>query len=174
MAQRVGNKTSRTFTFAPGVNLLVGPNGSGKSTILRAIMYSAAEKQHTLDSKPSDIECTTSGPIKLKYFDFEKNNPRTQGHLPTSSGLFKFHIGAIFRSHGEVNLQLHDGMMREEHVRGHLILLDEPDQALDFIGAIRLAQRLKELPAAQVIAAVHNPAIVLPTKNFRVIELQKN
>jgi predicted ATPase len=172
-AQRVGNKRSRTFTFAPGVNLLVGPNGSGKSTILSAIVDGAASENRPLD-RPQGIECITTGRITLKYFDFEKNNPRTRSHMYSSSGLVGFQVGAMFRSHGEVNRDLHEGLMRREHVEGHLVLLDEPDQALDFDGALQLALRLKELPAAQVIAAVHHPVLVSCRKEFRIIEMRQN
>lgn len=171
-AQRVGNKTSRTFAFKPGVNLLVGPNGSGKSTVLSAIMDSAAGEKHPL-RRPQGIECTTSDHIQIKYFDFEKNNPRTRSTMYSSPGLTGFQVGAMFRSHGEVNKDLHEGLMRPEHIKGHLVLLDEPDQALDFDGALRLALRLKELPAAQIIAAVHHPVIVSCTKEFNIIELRK-
>lgn len=174
-AQRVGNKTSRTFTFEPGVNLLVGPNGSGKTTVLDALVARSAEQRvKLLGAKAKDIEVTISDRIQLKHFDFEKGNPRTKGHFYNSDGLMGFQLGAMFRSHGEVTKDLHAGMMRPEHVKGCLVLLDEPDQALDFDGAVRLALRLKEIEAAQVIAAVHHPVLVSCTKEFNIIEMRPN
>lgn len=196
LAKRVGAKESRTFTFQPGVNLLIGPNGSGKSTILQAIMQAASDSrfarnlakratakstdQQTIssdltepddshDTVARDVEATVSGAVKVKSFDFEHQNPRTQSYI---GDLPMFQFGSKFSSHGEVNRILNAGLLEDDGVKNSIVLLDEPDQALDFDGALELVQSIEACPAAQIIIAVHHPLVVL-YENFHAIDLEK-
>jgi predicted ATPase len=168
-AVRVGNKQSRTFTFHPGVNLLVGPNGSGKSTVLRALKDVGSPHASSRKAVAKYVEHTIDEHVTLKYFDFESQNPRTLSHFVDTA--FAFQVASKFQSHGEVNRLLGDGLFKAEHISGCLVLLDEPDQALDFLGARKLADMLASLPAKQAIVSVHHPVIVLDPR-FHVIEMR--
>lgn len=168
-AKRVGATRQRTFKFEEGVNLLVGPNGSGKSTIFEAIQKSAAKNEGR--GSTEGVEVKTSGPVSTYFFDFEKGNIRTNASF-MNGNLFGVQFASMFRSHGEVNRFLAEGLLRRSKIQSGVVMLDEPDQALDYDGVVRLVVWLKECPAKQAIVAVHHPLIVLqPVDN--VIELRK-
>jgi predicted ATPase len=167
-AKRVGAKTQRTFEFKPGVNLLVGPNGSGKSSIIAAIKahVSIRDRKNKLAEK-APIE--TSAPIKILMMDFEKDNPRTKSYL-MGGGTTGFQVGSMYCSHGETTRAIVKGFESDE-MKDVLVIVDEPDQALDFDGVKLLIEKLRASPAAQMIVSVHHPLVVL--SEFHVIELEQ-
>lgn len=168
-AERVGAKTQRTFYFKPGINLLVGPNGSGKSSIIAAIRnHATARTDHDKEKAMKDAPMETSGPIGLLAMDFEKDNPRTKSYF--MDGAMGFQVGSMYRSHGETTRAIVDGFDSDE-MKDKLVILDEPDQALDFDGAVLLLEKLKASPAAQMVVSVHHPLIVL--SGFYAIELEE-
>lgn len=144
------------FRFAPGVNVLAGPNGSGKSTLLRAI------RDNSRDIRAKADLCRT------RYLDFERQNPRVQGHL--ADGIEMFQIASQFRSHGETTRPMF-AEIAKPGFRDSVALLDEPDQALDMAGIAELLSALRRSPARQVLISAHDPGIVLGNE-FNVIELQ--
>jgi ABC-type cobalamin/Fe3+-siderophores transport system ATPase subunit len=170
-AKRVCADGVRSFEFKPGVNLLVGPNGSGKSSILSGIMKFAGK----LRRKEEDAEVAIGlvpgkGVFSVKMFDFEKQNPRVTNSLHGGESSFMFQASSMFSSHGEANRALGTGLIAIDDVRDALILLDEPDQALDFDGIGELIENLKRTTARQALVAVHHPRIVC-CRDFNCVEM---
>lgn len=167
-AERVGAKRQRTFDFKPGVNLLVGPNGAGKSTVIEAIMKHTSKWENDRKKAQKEVPMETSAPIGVAKFDFEKDNPRTMGYFGNSMA---FQIGSKWKSHGEVNRVLIGGF-DDDLLEDKLVILDEPDQALDFDGAALLLEKLKASQSPQMIVSVHHPLLVC-SSDFHVIELEE-
>lgn len=150
-------KEGDRFEFRPGINLLVGDQGCGKSSLLRAIHVGGTKKKdfgadNELRSKVT-LEAT---PIKMYKFDFEKDNPRTMGHIGDNA---LFQISSMWASHGETNRMLIHAL---EEAAGCLCLMDEPDMALSIRSCNMLARTFKDLEqrSSQVIAAVHSLALI--------------
>jgi predicted ATPase len=166
-AQRVGAKCQKTFKIRPGINLLVGPNGSGKSTIFDAIKEAVQGNKRRTPSE--EVMIKVSDLITTYFFDFEKQNVRTLGYFLNNSSGMAFQLSSRFQSHGEVNRTLVESMLEDEKVKDGCVMFDEPDQALDHDGVVRLLALLKACKAKQIIAAVHHPFIVLQ-RDLYVIE----
>lgn len=168
-AERVGAKKQRTFSFKEGINLLVGPNASGKSTVVEAITKMSSVNDG--GRAPDDVKIRASGKIKVHSFDFEKDSLRTKGHF-VDGGLFHVQLASKFKSHGEVNRSMARGMLNDKRIEDGLVVLDEPDQALDYDGIVELVSWLKSCSAKQMIVSVHHPLLVLQS-GVNVIELRK-
>lgn len=166
-AKRVGAKTKRTFEFKPGVNLLVGPNGSGKSSIIAAIRAHVTTKSDREREKLEKEVRLTTNAIKIRVLDFEKDNPRTKGGFMDA---IMFQVGSMYHSHGETNRAIIGGLSEDEF-KDKLVILDEPDQALDFDGANILLEQIRKCPAAQMLVSIHHPVLVF--SEFRAIELEQ-
>jgi len=158
MAKRV-NKSE--IEFQPGVNLLIGPNGSGKSTILRIL------REHNYPAVESKI--TTNGQGTMYSFDFEKNNPRHQGALHREGPKFHHQLASMMSSHGETVKSI-IALLKDPQAQGAVLLMDEPEQALDMQGLQELIELMKTSQADQIIVATHSPFLILEP-NFHIIEL---
>jgi predicted AAA+ superfamily ATPase len=168
-AARLGHRSICGVRFASGVNLLVGPNGSGKSTILAAIMaLSSMHTEHERQEVLTHIQADTTSSLRVQYLDFDRHDTRvlarvTVGGNPTPHGV-------RFASHVETS-QVLWAKLRDPYHKGMLVLLDEPDQGVDFWDGIDgLVDAMRNCPALQVIAAVGHPYLVL-SEEFQVIEL---
>jgi predicted ATPase len=146
-----------TVEFKPGVNIIIGPNGSGKSTILEIL-----SKHH------SSANITTSGPIDFMSFDFEKDNIRTKSYIGDNA---MAQLAAKFKSHGQVTRSLLKVLVDDEST-GKVMILDEPEQALDIDGIILLNKYLKKTKASQIILSTHNFYLILNNPKFNIIELE--
>lgn len=166
-AERVGAKRQRTFDFKPGVNLLVGPNGSGKSTVIEAIMAHTSKSERDRKKAQKEVPMETNAQIGVAKFDFEKDNPRTMSYFGSA---IAFQVGSKWKSHGEVNRALIGGF-DDGSLEDKLVILDEPDQALDFDGAALLLEKLKASQSPQMIVSVHHPLLVL--SDLHAIELEE-
>jgi predicted ATPase len=159
------------YEFKPGINLLVGANGSGKSSLLHAL------RPKNMDAKLCDLELDRSKVAhpRLLFFDFEKDNPRTKSlTLLQADGLENFsRFSALFESkflsHGESSRKLLRSLAAETKAED-IVVLDEPEQALDFEGLQLLKAVLAELPTPQVIIATHSPFLILEP-SYHAIEL---
>ena len=147
----------RYIAFKEGVNLLIGPNGSGKSAVLKNIVFPAPhdKKNFIIDAEPG----------KFFAFDFEHDNPRIQGYIESAS-----QVSSLFASHGETNRAVLD-VLRQKAVRNCIVMLDEPEQALDVDAISNLVNILKESPASQIILATHCPTLIIDP-DFNIIELE--
>ena len=173
-AKRVGSKNQRTFVFKPGVNLLVGSNGSGKSSLIQAILLhcNLSSNYESKQMKAQKAEVTViSSPINVSKYDFEKDNVRTLSYFGKDTAL---QLASMRLSHGETNNIILQGLAASKQVEQQLVILDEPDQALDLTSIQRLFTILKECKAPQMIVSAHNPLLVLlGRKDFNIIELEK-
>jgi ABC-type lipoprotein export system ATPase subunit len=132
----------QSFTFKPGLNLLVGDQGSGKSTLLNLLANVDKEV----------LEAETDGPTSTAFLDLERGNPRTKGRVEHG-----WQAAAIFSSHGETNKALVRSMKRMNP--DTLILVDEPDMALSIRSIYQLYELLSSLPN-QIISSAHNPLLI--------------
>lgn len=142
-------KSGDIFTFRPGLNVLVGKNGSGKSSLLHAMCH-----------KPDFLEFEKDGDCSYEFFDFEKDDPRTkQGFAEGSADALKFHISALWHSHGEVNLVI---LKRLDESKNTIMACDEPDQALHIESCMKLVELMKRSVERgnQLIITAHNPVII--------------
>ena len=163
-----------SYEFKAGVNLLVGQNGCGKSSLLYAMRpRHAAEKLCTYELDRSKVK-----QVSLLWLDFEKDNPRTKsmfdreidGQDNFSRTVASFH--SKFMSHGESSRMLLR-TLEQEVTEENLVILDEPEQALDFAGLQELKRVLARLPVQQVIIATHSPWLILEP-SYHVVELTPN
>lgn len=139
-----------------GVNLIIGKNGSGKSTII--------EKITSREQLPNPF-ITVSKPTKFYLFDFEKDNPRVKSYITKTSEIY-----SRFVSHGEANNKIIKCL---EKVDDSIIIMDEPEQALDIYNI----ELLKEIVINkyQTIIITHHPFLILD-KSFsnNIIETSSN
>lgn len=126
------------LSFDPGYNVLIGPNGSGKSSILFAIVQ-CKRCAKGLTGRP-----------EYRFFDAEKQNPRTQSYLENL-----FQVQAMFRSHGQTMQAVWANFPQT-----NILILDEPETALDIDGIFVLRDKLL-MWEGQVIIASHNPILWL-------------
>ena len=147
--------------FVPGVNLLIGPNGSGKSSLLSQIKKSERRSE-------GDVVIKADAGVFMA-FDFEKDNTRTKHPNLLPSSMYEVGIVTRFISHGETVKMVLENLTSEDAV-GKMLLLDEPEQALDVDGLLTLVDQLRNTTANQVIVATHSPTLILQPE-FNVIEL---
>jgi predicted ATPase len=145
-------KKGDTFTFRPGVNLLVGEQGTGKSTILDRIKIDGKTGE-----KP-EVALITATKIHMMAFDFEKDTPRGKGSFDDSKP-FNPQLACLFLSHGQVNNFVLEELSRRKNI---LFLMDEPDMALSIRSVHKLVAHLKTAAqnGCQVLASVHNPIVI--------------
>lgn len=158
------------FDFKPGVNLLVGANGSGKSSLLYAMRPKNNQNgelgEFELFEGRENVTCLT--------YDFETQNPRTttaetlmlQDRYNLSNMVAR--LNSQFISHGECQKVTLNSIFRD--VRDSVLLLDEPEQALDHTALQLLKDLLRDTTAPQVIIATHSPYLILDPR-YHVIEL---
>lgn len=139
------------------VTMLAGPNGAGKSTVLDALqelILNPSRKQWTRESAPILVE----GDCKAVYcLNFEKDNPRTVDpqYLPGAS--YGAALLSRFKSHGQSNYKLLCESFDSDLF--DVMVLDEPECALDLDGLITLRQRLMST-SKQIILATHSPMLL--------------
>ena len=177
LATRFGATKYLDFKLEKHVNILCGPNGSGKSTLLACLFPGNADiwsKAISIPNRDKQVRISLgAGGRAVRKFDFEFDNPRNKsfGHevIMGDIGLAGVIHSASKMSHGQAMKKLIDGLLDAAGIKGACILLDEPEQALDFDGLLYLRDRLKAL-RNQFVIATHAPVLILePT--FNVVEM---
>ena len=160
IAGSVADRVKKSIVeFKPGINLLIGPNGSGKTTIFDLMKNGKTEK---FKNSQIDYECEGNG--KFISHDFEKDNPRIKARIETTvDALYHFH------SHGETT-KTTISFLKNSKCKDSIVMLDEPEQALDLDGIKTLIQTLRDCKASQIIVITHSPYLILQP-DFNVVEL---
>lgn len=177
LASRFGATKLLDFKFEKHVNILCGPNGSGKSTLLACLFPGAPDiwsKAIAIPNRDKQVRISLGSDGRMvRKFDFEFDNPRNKsfGHsvMAGDIGLAGVIQSAAKMSHGQAMKRLIDGLLDAVSIKGACILLDEPEQALDFDGLLYLKDRLKTL-RNQYVVATHAPVLILEPA-FNVVEL---
>lgn len=158
-------KAGERFAFRPGLNLLVGDQGTGKSTLLQEVL---AHRPSNKDASARHSTLTIDAASHLFSFDFERNNPRVQSHFDERVD-FVAQVQMRYASHGEVVRAIVGSAPRRP---GAVYLHDEPDGGLSPRSAHWLAAALAALATdgRQVLAAVHNPILLLSVPEVLSVE----
>ena len=146
-------KAGDSIEFRPGVNLLVGDQGCGKSTVIGCI---ANPKEHGKGL----FKLAVSKPGPLRFFDFEKHNPRKSSYMDPRLGAMGT-VTMMYSSHGQAVNAILQGL-KEFEEQPVLVLLDEPDMALSVRSINKLSNLLAEIAGTgvQIIASAHNPFLM--------------
>lgn len=161
-------KVDDTFSFLPGVNLLVGDQGCGKSSLLSAIRnngmkLSYSDPDHSSHKVAKVVVDAVADSFK---FDFEKDSFRTRKYIGDNP---MFQVMSHKVSHGEANRLVLDNL---DGIKGSVIFMDEPDMALSIRSIYKLVAQMKQFHADgnQVIVAVHNPFVIQSFDNVLSLE----
>jgi predicted ATPase len=146
------------FDFTLGINLLIGPNGSGKSTLYDLI------KSGNIGVKKGHFRVETDGKMSLRAMRMQE-----QGRAANLNNLTgdAYTVGVLsrFRSHGEINWPLLSSISEFDDYT--LVLMDEPEQALDIEHMLMLMDVLKkESSRLQFIIATHSPLLMTIADNI--------
>jgi predicted ATPase len=158
-------KKGSKIEFRKGVNLIVGDNGTGKSSLLSLLLSLRSGK---LTNGTITIKTMDNIVNNTYAYDFEKDNIRTKSYL--SEGNAAFEVCSKFKSHGEVNKSVIKSITRLL-TNDDIIIVDEPDMALSVKSIIWLGKFFHKVGKnTQIIAAVHNPYLMLQEKEILNIE----
>lgn len=152
----------REVNFGPYLNILAGPNGSGKSTILRVV------RDDTFgDNNGCQVHRTGEANLEWVAFDGEMDNPRAKH----GQGPLQFVNSA--GSHGEVQKRTY-AYIGDRLRPGMLMLLDEPEAAMDLDGVNRLSALITKRRDVQWVVATHSPFLwgMARLEGARLIELK--
>lgn len=162
LTKRISSE-QKSFAFKPGINLLVGRNGSGKSTIFDLIISGneGVEK--------GDFTAEFDGIFNIRAIRLEDHSRKNDSRVKDS-----YYIYSHFLSHGEANWPLIQAL--EDFPDNTLLLLDEPEQALDFHRIMELRQLLtRHTGRLQFIIATHHPCLIsMPEANCVSVDQDPN
>lgn len=153
-----------TFSFKPGINLLLGPNGSGKSTMFDLI--ASGNDGITKGIFTAEMD----GMFDLRAMRMEDQSRGNSGKLAgiTDGGLYAHYVISHFKSHGQSNWPILNAL--GDFKDNTLLLLDEPEQALDMHHIMELRKLLaKHAGRLQFIIATHHPALICMHKAHPVV-----
>jgi predicted ATPase len=148
------------YELLPGVNLIVGDQGTGKSTMIDGIVAAVDLAKRSIRREGDFVNLVMEeSRIKMfAYFDMERMNPRVTPYQHNMD--YGTQAAMKTSSHGECVLTLLQFCAQQ---RQACVLLDEPDQGLSCRSAGQLVDMLYDVAARgnQVIAAVHNPIVIM-------------
>lgn len=152
-----------TFTFKPGINLLVGDQGCGKSSLLFMIKSDGwlnAYDAYGQDQEKRIAELDVPQGINTYYLDFEKGTTRNLDlETATSMGIStRDFLYSNMVSHGENVLVTAKSLPKATN---SVFIMDEPDMALSirsiYILYTTILDRAKD---NQVFLSCHNPYLM--------------
>jgi predicted ATPase len=149
-------------SLKPGVNVFVGPNGSGKSTFLRAIADQADSEARTggkaIASLTRDVE------VPIIYHSSEAasgqaaHDQKLQDTVAGAS-IMRHGVGSLGNNYMSFGQRLLHLLAELQNITTpHIILLDEPEIALDFEAVWRFCAMCHERSGIhQFLIASHHP-----------------
>lgn len=139
------------------VTLFCGPNGSGKSSAITAFeeFVLNLREQWTKETAPVLVQGEVTGSVM--FFSMEADNPRTKRLDSDELAAVAQHVNAQYVSHGQSNYDMLAGMLGNP--RFDVLVLDEPEAALDLDGLLWLREQLL-ITTQQVILATHSPILL--------------
>jgi predicted ATPase len=161
--QRDRKRVLRDPTIAlTQVTFFCGPNGSGKSTVLDALRDLIQGDYRDRESAPV---LPVGGANTIHVVSFEKDNLRVLSGANVESFLVAQSMILRERSHGQSNFGMLQRFMDDPALE--VLVLDEPESALDLDGILWLRQAL-ETTTKQVIIATHSILLLTMPKSDRV------
>jgi len=167
-------KRGDLFEFRKGINLLVGDQGTGKSSLFGIIRELFLGKTDAKKLAKGEIV----PPLQLLYYDFEKDNPRTQHYF--DAGSVGFQLNSHFYSHGQTMNTILEGfvplvksVLKKNPKLMILVVFDEPDIGLSIRSCYKLIKILDQLVKLkiQVLCSIHNPLVMESVS--RVLDVER-
>jgi predicted ATPase len=156
------------FLFKKGINLLIGENGSGKSTLLKLI------SDGNISISKGDISVTLINPkeqFDVRFIDMSAQG-KNRDVSNESGAVYRHALLSHFRSHGESNKPILSAL--KNFADGTLVVIDEPELALDFENINDFIQIIKnESARLNFIISTHNP-LIIRMPEAHCISLSKN
>lgn len=136
------NITPFELEFKNPLTVIVGENGSGKSSIL-----------HLMSKGKSEFHSVIADKAETRFFDTEKQNPRTQP-FPENS-LFGFSLQSRFSSHGETIFPILSAI---KDFKNLVLFIDEPEAGLSLSKQIAFIKIMNKAikNGCQIILSSHS------------------
>lgn len=145
------------LTFKPGVNVIVGSNGCGKSSLLK-LLTSLTEQPN------ADGKLIWDSSIKVHTYSSEQVTKERVEHSDTA-------FGSVHESHGQALRKLLSNLENIEDEA--IVLLDEPETALDFNSVWDLCRIIGQKKNVQFVISTHHP-LLLTIKEVNIINLDRD
>ena len=152
LQKRIGQNE---ITFTTGINLLVGSNGCGKSSVIDLV------KQLT-ESNSNDGKLIWDSSVKVHSYSSEQSTKERSEHSDAAFG--------VHESHGQALRKLLSNLEAIENEA--IVLLDEPETALDFNSVWDLCRVISQKKNVQFIISTHHP-LLLTLKDVNIINLDR-
>lgn len=163
-----------SFNFKPGVNVIIGRNGIGKSTIVKAMNAAWIEGDDNAQKGLIYETKQNNDRESIYILTAEENNPRQQ--LASISPYDKYYADKTV--HWLNRSEMSSGMQTKEYFedamelakKASIVILDEPEQALDAESLLNIKEQLKKhSKETQFIIISHHPAFILE-EDFNILE----
>ena len=146
MQQRIGQQN---ITFAPGINIIVGSNGTGKSSLINLIteITSGSSENGRLIWDPT---------VPVHTYNAEQATKDRTNDTATFG---------VHDSHGQALRRYLSVIEKLENPS--IVILDEPETALDYFAVEELCRAISKKKQIQFIISTHHPLMMtLSGANF--------
>jgi ABC-type multidrug transport system ATPase subunit len=166
------------LNFQKGINVLTAPNGAGKTTIMNCINDTIIDKKVV---RGFSFETTYEKDDQPKnWFFFSMKDMTAKEQLSQVSpfdqqnyaGRFILWANRLYLSHGQ---QMKEVLLdiKELAEVSDVILIDEPETALDLLSIVEFIEVLTNIHDTQIILISHHPLMVF-NEQFNIIEFSKS